>query len=268
MNLLVSIVIPCYNQGKFLDTTVKSVLEQSYRHFEIVIVNDGSTDKETLEVLNQNKWDKTTIHHIENSGVSNARNFGISHAKGEYILLLDGDDLIKPTYLEKAIEVFKKNPSVKVVTTEVGYFGKKKGTFNLPEYSLEGLMGQNLMVITSLFRKRDFLLTSGFNSNMKAGFEDWDFWLSFLKEGGSVFKIREVLFLYRISKRSRNSSISLETQSTLRRQIYENHIDLFHSSFFNPLLSFEYTNVVNSKEYRLGLMLLRPLRKVLNALNF
>ncbi len=74
------------------------------------------------------------------------------------------------------------------------------------------------------------------------------------------------LFKYRISKKSRNGSLSIETQARLRKQIYLNHIDLYSTHFFNPQLSFEYLNVVNSKEYRLGKFLLAPMRKFLGAL--
>src|SRR5665647_114105 len=116
MNALVTVIIPCYNQGKFLSDTINSILIQTYPYFEIIIVNDGSTDVETLEVLDQCKWDKTSIFHIENSGVSIARNTAISHAKGKYILPLDGDDIIAPTYLEKAVKVLESKPDVKVIT--------------------------------------------------------------------------------------------------------------------------------------------------------
>jgi glycosyltransferase involved in cell wall biosynthesis len=263
---LVSIIIPCYNHGAFLQETIESVLKQTYQNFEIVVVNDGSPDVGTITLLKRAKWPKTQILHIENSGVSHARNIGIANSRGKYILPLDADDKLAESYLEKAVEILERT-DITVVTSQVQYFGKKKTVFRLPEYSLEGLMGQNLLVCTSMFRRKDFEQTSGFNVNMKHGFEDWDFWLSLLKDGGKVHRIDEVLFYYRIRKNSRNASISLHEQATLRKQIYNNHIGLFSSRFFDPLLSFEYLNLYRSKEYRLGMLLLRPLRRVMEFLN-
>lgn len=262
---LVSVIIPCYNHGDFLEETIQSVLSQTYKHFEIVIINDGSTDISTNRLLGEVHWPNTAVIKIENSGVSYARNLGIARSKGKYLLPLDGDDKIAPTYLEKAVQILEMTDAT-VVTPMVEYFGKKRGNYRLPEYSLEGLMGQNLLVCTSMFRRSDFEKTQGFNVNMKKGFEDWDFWLTLLKKGGKVHLIKEVLFFYRIRRSSRNASISLEEQSILRKQIYYNHIDLFSTSYLDPFLTFEYQNLYNSKEYRLGQLLLKPLRRILHLL--
>jgi glycosyltransferase involved in cell wall biosynthesis len=263
MSSLVSVIIPCYNQGAYLSETIQSILNQSYSNIEIIVVNDGSTDKYTIELLNQKQWPNTKIINITNSGVSNARNIGVEASNGEYILFLDGDDLIAPTYIAKALNVLENSLDIKVVSCEVGYFGKKEGVFKLPPYSLEDLLGQNLLVITSLLRKKDFVATNGFNDNMREGFEDWDFWLTFLKDGGNVIRINEVLFFYRINRRSRNGTLGLEKQDKLRRQIYKNHIELYSSHFLDPKKCFEYTNLLNSKEYKLGRLILLPVRKLI-----
>jgi glycosyltransferase involved in cell wall biosynthesis len=267
MLALVSIIIPCYNQGKFIEETVKSVLLQTYINFEIIIVNDGSTDPYTIDLLKNKTWENTRIININNAGVANARNVGIANSKGKYILPLDGDDLIANTYLEKAVQILEANEDIKVVTSEVRYFGKMNSLFNLPEFSITGLMGQNLLVCTSMYRRTDFDATNGYNTNMNDGFEDWDFWLSLIKPGEKIYKIKEVLFFYRINRRSRNSSISVELQAKLRMQIYNNHIDLFSSNFLNPLECFEYLNVINSKEYKIGKIILQPIRKLIRLLS-
>ncbi len=264
---VVSVIIPCYNQGKFLAQTIESVLAQTYENIEVIVVNDGSTDSATNYLLEKSEWAKTQIFTIKNSGVSAARNFAVRKSSGKYILPLDGDDLIAPTYIEKAVAVLENQSDIKVVTCQVGYFGVKKGRFNLPDYSLEKLMGQNLLVVTSLFRKKDFDLTIGFNDNMKEGFEDWDFWLTFLGKNGKVYRLEEELFFYRIARSSRNSTINLKKQERLRRQIYDNHREIYSSHFLNPQECFEYLNILNSKEYRLGKLLLKPIRMIISLLN-
>jgi glycosyltransferase involved in cell wall biosynthesis len=260
MDTIVSIIIPCYNSGKYLEETINSVLNQTFSSFEIIVVNDGSNDLFTINLLKSAKWKKTSIHNISNNGVSNARNYGISLAKGKYILLLDSDDLILPTFLEKTVKILNSNEDIKLVTCDIMLFGKINRSYKLPNYSYNKLLGQNLFVVTSLFRKDDFNKTTGFNQNMKLGFEDWDFWLTLLKNEGKVFNINEILFHYRILTNSRNRSISENEQLMLRNIIYNNHKDAYSNYFLNPVDTFEYQNIVNSKEYKLGLIILKPIR--------
>ena len=82
----VSVIMPCFNQGKFVDGAVNSVLNQTYQNFEIIIINDGSTDKKTNEILKNYKKPKTRVIHTKNQGPCIARNIGINAAQGEYIL--------------------------------------------------------------------------------------------------------------------------------------------------------------------------------------
>ncbi len=95
----VSVIIPCYNQGAYVKESVDSVLAQTFQDFEILIVDDGSTDAETVGILKDNAWPKTRVIRTENQGLAAARNNGIQEARGVYILPLDADDRIGPDYL-------------------------------------------------------------------------------------------------------------------------------------------------------------------------
>ena len=88
----VSVIIPCYNQGQYIEEAVKSVLAQTYQNFEIIIVNDGSTDEFTNKLLSDYDKQKTKVLHTDNQGLASARNNGIKVAKGKYILPLDADE--------------------------------------------------------------------------------------------------------------------------------------------------------------------------------
>ena len=105
-----SIIIPCYNIEKYISKTLESVFNQTFKDFEIILINDGSKDN-TGEILDDysKKYKRIKVVHKENEGVSEARNIGIRNATGEYIYFLDGDDLIENTLLERANEVFKNN---------------------------------------------------------------------------------------------------------------------------------------------------------------
>jgi len=116
-----------------------------------------------------------------------------------------------------------------------------------------------------MFRKRDFDKVGGFNTNMKCGLEDWDFWLSILSNGGRVKYLDGFHFFYRIKnkKESRNLSVALENYDMLRKQIWENHKDLYSTVYSSPLHSLEYIQIYYSKEYNLGRILLKPFRWII-----
>lgn len=105
---LISIIIPCYNAEKYIAETIQSVINQTYNHWEIILVNDGSTDKST-EIAKTFKNNKISIINKKNTGVSDSRNIGIIHAKGNYIALLDADDYWLNNNLEKKLHTFLNN---------------------------------------------------------------------------------------------------------------------------------------------------------------
>ncbi len=262
----VSVIIPVHNDGKYLHNALQSVFRQKYRNYEIIVVDDGSEDAETRQALKQINQPEVRVFFKKPEGVSAARNFAIAKADGAFILPLDADDLLGIGFLDQAVKVLTYHQEVKVVCGDIEMFGIRTGIKKLPEYSMEMLLGQNTMAVTSLFRKSDFLETDGFNVNMRAGFEDWDFWLSMLEGGGDVHKLDVVAVRYRIKKESRNFSLSHTQMKQLRKQIYENHKTLYAKHFFDPLNSFEYDLLVNSREYKLGRKLLKPLRALYSKL--
>lgn len=119
-NKLVSIVIPCYNAEKFIENTLKTVLSQTYKNFEVIIVDDGSKDR-SAEIVKEIAKNDNRINYIHqaNSGVSTARNNGISLAKGSYISVLDSDDFWHKDNLEKKIQVLESIPSVNWVYSDI-----------------------------------------------------------------------------------------------------------------------------------------------------
>ena len=117
-----------------------------------------------------------------------------------------------------------------------------------------------------MFKRIDFDKIGGFNVNMKIGLEDWDFWISLLENDGRVKYLDDFHFLYRIKKKnvSRNAQLTCEKARLLRHQLWENHKESYTKYYPDPYEYFEYQLVANSKEYRLGKIILKPLRKLLN----
>ncbi|EMY15484.1 glycosyltransferase-like protein, family 2, partial [Leptospira weilii str. Ecochallenge] len=203
MNPLVSIVIPCYNYGKYIHQTIKSVIEQNYKNWEIIVVDDGSDDEYTIEELEKLKKIYTVIK-IDRSGPAVARNVGIAAARGEFILPLDSDDMIHEDYLLEAMSAYEKKPSLGIVYCEAEFFGSIKGKWNLPEYRFPDILLDNCIFVSAVFRKSDWKEVGGFNENMENEWEDYDFWLSLIEKGGRIYRIPRVLFYYRIGHASRS----------------------------------------------------------------
>ena len=272
---LVSVIVTCYNLGEYIDEAVNSVLNSTFQDFEIVIVNDGSTDEYTNnKLLNYNK-PKTKVFNIKNCGVCNARNFAVKNSNGKYILPLDADDKIAETYIEKAVEVLENDNNIKIVYCDAEKFGEETGKWELEDYSFENMLKGSLIFVTSLFRRKDYNKTIGWNPNIKQTLEDWDFWLSILENGGAAYKLPETLFYYRIRKGSRTQFLHEGNYDVWKkdlRQVYLNHLKLFSENFDDPLnlyyenlqikeqLSQKNNYFISLPEYKLGYYLLKPFR--------
>lgn len=221
----VSIIMPCYNDGLYIMDSIECVMKQTYTEWELIIIDDGSDDSRTIEVLKEINDPRIRCYRTERLRPAGARNFGISKATGKYILPLDSDDIIHETYIEKAVEVISKDLDIGVVYCKAELFGEKKGTWDLPDYSLEAMLLDNIVFVTALFYKADWERVGGFNTNMESGMEDYDFWLSILELEKAIYQIPEVLFFYRIKKISRTTKFldnSEQVQETYRK-IYYNH---------------------------------------------
>ncbi len=262
--------MPCFNKAKYLYEALDSVLAQSYQNWECVIVNDGSPDN-TEEIAKNyiNKDSRFVYLQQHNQGVSVARNNGIKQSSGEFILPLDADDIIEPTYIEKAINHFINNPSTKLVYCKSNTFGKKKGYYNVPDYSFEELHWTCMIPCSCIYRRKDYNNTDGYNPSMRIGYEDWDFLLSFLDKDSIVYRIDEILFLYRTTNNSRN--IIADTQSEkLMIQIYRNHRELYEQYAERVIIDHHiYENekkhadeIYNTLSYKLGYTILHPLIKI------
>ena len=266
---LVSIVIPCYNQGCFLGETLDSVLAQTYDNWECIIVNDGSSDN-TEDVFEQYSEKDKRIKYIyqTNKGLSDARNTGVQASRGKYILPLDSDDKIGSTYLEKAVKVLEENDNMEIVYCRAEMFGIKSGEWKLPQYSIEQILGENCIFCSAFFRKSTYEEVQGYKENMKFGLEDWDFWLGILEKKGTecVFMIDEVLFYYRIRKKSMIRSFDEEKIYQMRKQLWLNHRKLYADFFMSPINTFEYRLISRSREYKLGRVLLRPVKYFINLI--
>lgn len=239
MSNLVSIIIPCYNQGQYIEETVDSVKGQTYSFIETIIVNDGSTDNSD-DVIKRiiKKYPDIKYLNIENGGVSKARNVGFAEASGKYILPLDADDLINPEYIDLCIKEYIKDPDLIVVTAQGRFFGSEEGEWNLAEYSVKKMLHGNVIYCPSLFKKTDWQKIGGFDECLHH-LEDWEFFIRLTSLNPEKIKrINYIGLLYRIKvKQARNTDgfSQLEKFNETALYIYNKHKILFLKHYPNPL---------------------------------
>lgn len=220
----VSIITTCYNQSNYISDAIESVLCQTYDDWEMIIVDDASTDN-SVDVVQQYAKQDTRIKLIQLSTNSGSpivpRNKALETATGEYILPLDADDKIERTCLEKMVATIEMGVA-DVICCGVEYFGDKTGKMDLPEPTPINLYRFNCLVNCSLFRKSDYIQCGNYDINCASGWEDWDFWLNFADKGKTFYRIPDTLFFYRIKQNTRNS-IDKETEKRLFSYIYSKH---------------------------------------------
>lgn len=231
---LVSVIIPCYNQAIYLSETLDSVLQQSYQNWEAIIVNDGSPDNtESIALEYVGRDPRIKYINKANGGPASARNKGIELANGEFILPLDGDDIIKPEYMEEAVTAFENNPHFKLVYCQAFFFGVKNGPWELPYQGYRNLLLGNAIFCSAFFRKSDWAKIGGYDEKMLKGHEDWEFYIRLLEHEGIVYQIPKPLFYYRIK------DVSLSVLATRKDVLLETELYIYsknesiYTSYFN-----------------------------------
>lgn len=248
---LVSVVIPYYNDGKYIHETLESIQHQTYKNVEIILVDDGSTEKESIRIFDDLKKIGFQTYRQKNAGPSAARNLGISHSRGKYILPVDADDKIRPIYIEKAVHYMESHTQCGIVYCKAEFFGARSGLWNLPKYSIEQMLLNNCIFVSALFKRTDWETVHGYDSNMKYGLEDYEFWLSIIELGQGVYCIPEVLFLYRIKSVSRNTRFEKrgEVYAETYEYILRKHMKLYTRYWIDVILMLRNENYELRKRY-------------------
>jgi glycosyltransferase involved in cell wall biosynthesis len=197
----VSVIVPCYKTSALVAETLRSVFAQTYKDFEVVIVNDGSPDTADLEAAIAPWRSRLTYIHTENCGLAGARNNGIRAARGELIALLDSDDIWEPDYLAVQVRKLDQNSSADIVYPNATIFGDGLTQNQFPrshgDVTFKSLVQERCVVMVSVLARRAALERAGlFDSNLRSC-EDFDMWLRCVKTGSRIIYHDEVLVRYR-----------------------------------------------------------------------
>ncbi len=212
---IVSIITPAYNVANYIGDAVRSVLQQDFTSYEIIIINDGSTDTPELEQVLKPYQDQIVYVKQTNKGIAAARNAGLQVARGEFIALLDSDDIWLPGKLTHQFEYMRSN-GYDMIYGDAVLFGEskwKEGTTfmdNVPsvgDVSLESLLDlRSTIVVSTVVVRKDLLIRSGgFDESDRNIPEDFDAWLRLAQIGARIGYDRKVVAKYRYRSDSASS---------------------------------------------------------------
>lgn len=240
-DLDISIIIPCYNHGLYLREAVYSVRELAHIQFEIIVVNDGSTDAYTLQVFKELESEGYHVIHQPNLGLGAARNTGIAHAKGKYILPLDSDNKIKPEYIFTSISILDNNLS-DIVYANPEFFGEMEPSrmFKPGKFDIVNMFNDNYIDACAVYRKSVWERNGGYETSMPfPGHEDWEFWINAYSNEFRFEYVDRNLFCYRICSDSMIVKTKVDNRRSLNQKfIIKKHLDLYISLYLQ-LYSFK-----------------------------
>ncbi|MDY0061989.1 MAG: glycosyltransferase family A protein [Myxococcota bacterium] len=206
---VVTAVIPCYNQGRFLEECLASLRAQTRDDWQAIVLDDASTDQQTPALCDaQAQADSRVrvLHLAPNHGRALVRNVGIAAATTEAILNLDADDALEPTHFARTVPLLLADPQVGVVYTDYQRFGARTDRLRGRPFDLAAMYRIRYVWAGSLFRKSAWAATPGFRDAFRDGNEDYDFYLSLVEAGYVGQYVPEPLFRYRCHPDSWTSS--------------------------------------------------------------
>lgn len=257
---LVSFIIPYYNAGATIQETIDSIFNQSYPNFDIWIINDGSTEKRSIEKLKDFEGnDKIHILHQENAGPSVARNKAISLSQSEYIVSLDSDDKIACNTIKDCLFYMSENSNIGAAYGDVQLFGDASKLKIQEEFKTENQLLWNQIAVCCLIRKSMFNDVGLYDENLsKLGLEDWEFWIRVGFSKWKLKKIDNIHFYIRVLSSSRTHQVANKNIEIIKEYVFKKHALNFGKEFdklyyYNKMLK-------ETPDYRIGHFILRPYR--------
>jgi len=220
LNPLISVILPVYNAEKFLNESINSILEQTYTHFELIIVNDGSTDTSQSIIDHYSDPRIRKINHTQNKGLVASLNEAINNAEGDFIVRMDADDIAFKDRVQKQVQYLLDHPAIDIVGTHAVFFETNTqspmANWELdlntitPSSIKKALTWENCMIHPSICMRSEIAKSLLYNEHQK-NYEDYDLWLRATADNINIAKIDESLLYYRVQPKS-------ITQSSIRKE--------------------------------------------------
>lgn len=247
-----SVIIPYYKKRKYIERCINSVLAQTYQHFEIILVDDGSND-DIAELINKKYSEKVHLIQQQNQGVSAARNTGIVNATQDYIAFLDADDYWSPAYLNAVKNVLDNDIDTKIVGVNYAKHKLIKEEYKQLEYSqllnyFKEIAPKNTLFTSSstVIKKVFFENNQGFNPQLKSG-EDIDVWFRAVLSGGNAYYIHNTLVFYSTEDENQATKKTPDLKNRLIAHIneiyYKDGVEIYPEEFYRFLSKFIYSGL-------------------------
>ena len=240
---MISVLMPVYNGSKFLNYSIKSILNQTYRNFEFVIVNDGSTD-DSEKIIKSFKDERIKYFKLEHLGISKTLNFGLSKSTYDLVARMDADDISVTTRFEEQLNFLSHNPQYDVVSSWYAMFRNKRIEYVIKTVEMDPEIKKRLMLHSEIvhpgviYRKEIIEKHNGYKTD---GVEDYELWLN-IKNEARFYNIQKVLTYLRVTE---NSSSRSDINEIRRKQYF------VQSPYYKNLREkFELTNEIEEFEFR------------------
>jgi glycosyltransferase involved in cell wall biosynthesis len=256
----VSFIVPYFNSGNTIQDTIDSIFNQSYDNFDIWIVNDGSTESDSLIKLEElSKIAKINVLHQQNSGPSVARNTAIRQSDAQFIVPLDADDLISEHAINHGLVLFQENESIGVVYGNLAFFGEKNEVKVQGEFDIFKQLLWNQIAVCAIVKKEVFEDVGFYDEFLsKPGLEDWEFWIRVFEKGWRFKKYDEIAFNIRINNHSRTFQVANPNMQMIKDYVYQKHLNLLLINY--QKLYYDKKMLLETPDYRIGNFILRPYR--------
>ena len=215
----ISVVVTNYNYGRYLEECLISIENQTFQDFELIVIDDASTDN-SIDILKRHKRIDTLIQHDNNKGATTSKKTGVSLSTSPFVCCIDADDTIEPTYLEECLTALESDERIAIAYTYVHLFGNGKDDhICFTEFSLVGLQKGNFILGSSLFRKSAYEDAGGFDEHI-SGMEDYDLWLSICEKGYTAQVVQKYLYNYRSHDTNRTHEMNIDEKFV---EIWDKH---------------------------------------------
>jgi len=247
MEIKLSVIIPCYNHGKYLYEALASIDQSIYREqIEVIIINDGSTDRNTNKVIDELNPDKYIIINQENQGLARSRNNGILKAQADYLLMLDADNFIEQIFLSDFFKLINQNINFDALYGNSLFFGMENKIYKPGYIDLYRLINGNYIDACAIYKKQKLFDVGMYDTNMPyMGWEDWDLWLRLAFNNSIIRHSDKIYFHYRVLAdsmiRSHNEIVIKDAFQFIYKKylINLNNVDQIIESYINKSISFK-----------------------------
>lgn len=229
---LVSIVVPCFNAALTIEETVKSLNHLDYPDYEILLIDDGSTDGNFSLLLDRlgQKYERIRVFHKTNSGLPGARNYGARMAAGEYLAFCDADDLLQRNLIRDGVQALRAHPELSAVYPILRYWGEIKGLWGPQDIYLPTILAENQAHAGLIIHRDVFEALHGYDETFVFGWEDWDLAIRFAKAGYTGEVLPREGYIYRVHNSSMVRTTTYERRVTMYRQLWRKHEELLGTS--------------------------------------